>query len=184
VRLSFSILTLLLAGSPAAAQQQDSFEWRVNDQRAAPDPAQASKDGFGVAMFVTPDYEGFLKAWAGPTPPNVSTTEQVSRGKPVHAMLLFSGCRAGQDGNCDVIVELGVTGPDGSQYGDIFKGTVWNGPPPPAYNLQLGRDGLGFILEPEDSLGTYTLKAAITDKVAGTTLEVRKAIAAVELAAQ
>ena len=37
-----------------------------------------------------------------------------------------------------------------------------------------------FILEPEDKLGIYTLKANVTDHVAGTTLKVQQAITAAD----
>jgi hypothetical protein len=175
------ILALLVAPAPAAAaQQQGGFAWKLNDRSAPPNPAQAAKDGFGAMMLVTSDYEGFWKAWEGAGPPQVGTTEQVTRRQPVHAMLLFSGCRAGADGNCNVTVELAVTGPAGKPYGETLKGNAWSGPPAPAYNLQLAESSLGFILEPHDPLGTYTLKATVTDKVAGTTLSVQQAVTAVD----
>ena len=147
---------------------------------AVSNPAQASKDGFGVLMLVTADPEGFMKAWQGPTPPQISTTDRVTRGKPIETMLIFSGCRAAADGNCNVSVELSITGPDGAPYGETLKGPIWQGPPAPQYNLQLGQSGIGFILEPEDKLGIYTFKANVTDHVAGTSVAVHQAITAAE----
>ncbi len=180
MRVMLFVLASLVASTPAVAQQQSGgFEWKLNDKSAPPSPWQASKDGFGVLMLVTSDYEGFWKAWEGSTPPQVRTTEEVTRDQPVHAILLFSGCRAARDGNCNVTVELAVTRPDGKPYGETLKGNVWSGPPAPAYNLQASEGSLGFIVEPEDPLGTYTLKAAITDHVAGTTLPVQQTVTAV-----
>ena len=176
----FYLFFALSLGAPPAAQQDRSFGWKMNDKEAPANPAQASKDGFGVLMLVTDDSEGFIKAWQGPTPPQVSTTEQVTRGKPVEAMLIFSGCQPAENGNCNVGVELSVTGPDGAPYGEALQGPIWQGPPPPQYNLQLGQSGLGFILEPEDNLGVYTLRANVTDHVAGTTVAVQQAITAAE----
>ena len=178
MRFTVFLAALCFLAATASAQQGGGFEWKQNDQAAPPNPSQASKDGFGVLMLVTDDPEGFMKAWQGPTPPHVSTTEQVTRGKPVEAMLIFSGCQAAEDGNCDVTVELSVTDPDGAPYGETFKGPLWQGPPAPQYNLQLGQSGLGFILEPEDKLGTYRLKANVTDHVAGTTVAVEQTITA------
>ncbi|MDP9423694.1 MAG: hypothetical protein M3Q19_12840 [Pseudomonadota bacterium] len=179
MRFSPIIAAICLGAAPALAQPQgQGFEWKMNDQSAPPSPSQASKDGFGVLMVVTDDPEGFMKAWAGPTPPHVSTTEKVTPDKPVETMLLFSGCRAAQDGNCDVSVELSITGPDGKPYGETLKGPIWKGPPAPQYTLQLGQSGLGFILEPQDKLGTYLLQARVTDHVAGTTLAVEQAVTA------
>jgi hypothetical protein len=162
--------------APAFAQQGGSFQWKQNDQTGPVNPAQASKNGFGVLMLVTDDPAGFMKAWHGPTPPQITTTERVMRGKPIETMLVFTGCRAASSGNCDVSVELSVTGPDGAIYGETLRGPIWQGPPAPQYALQLGQSGLGFILESHDKLGVYTLRAKVTDHVAETTVEVQQAI--------
>jgi hypothetical protein len=180
MRFMVFLAALHFSAATAFAQQGEGFAWKQNDQLAPPNPAQASEDGFGVLMLVTDDPESFMKAWQGPTPPQVSTTDQVTRGKLIETMLIFSGCRAAENGNCNVSVELSVTGPDGAPYGKTFNGPIWEGPPPPQYNLQLGQSGLGFILEPEDKLGIYKLKANVTDHVAGTTLRVQQAITATD----
>ena len=146
MRLISLVLAMVIAGAPAAAQQQRSFEWKLNDESAPANPAQATKNGFGALMLVTSDYEGFWKAWEGSSPPQVSTTEQVTRQQPVHAMLIFSGCRPGPDGNCNVTVELSITGPNGSPYGEKLTGKVWSGPPAPDHNLQLAESSLGSSL--------------------------------------
>jgi hypothetical protein len=179
MRLTLIALFLLGGSVPATAQQQGGFEWKLNDASAPPNSAQATRDGFGVLMLVTSDYEGFWKAWEGSTPPQITTTEEVTREQPVHAVLLFSGCRAAADGNCNVTMELAVTGPNGKPYGETFKGKVWSGPPAAQYNLQASESSLGFILEPKDQLGAYALKATVTDHVAGITLPVQHIVTAV-----
>jgi hypothetical protein len=95
-------------------------------------------------------------------------------------MILFSGCRPSGNGNCDVAAELSITGPDGNAYGETFSGPVWQGPPGPQYSLQLGQSGMGFVLDPGDKLGVYTLRATVTDRVAGTIVAVQQAITGVE----
>ena len=180
MRSNILFIALCLSSSASFAQQSEGFAWKLNDQTAPANPAQASKNGFGSMMLVTDDPEGFMKAWQGPTPPQVSTTEQVTRGKPIEAMLIFSGCQAAENGNCNVSVELSVTGPDGVPYGETFKGPIWRGPPAPQYNLQLGESGLGFILDPQDKLGIYRLQAKVTDHVAATTVTVEQAVTAIE----
>ncbi|HEY0148177.1 MAG TPA: hypothetical protein VGB70_04165 [Allosphingosinicella sp.] len=178
MRFAFLILSLLLA-APAAAQQPRGFAWKVGDKNAPANSAQAAKDGFGVMMLVTADPEGFWKAWQGATPPQLQTTTRVTRDQPVQAELIFSGCSAAADGNCNVTAELSMTGPSGAPYGETATGKVWSGPPAPGYNLQLSQSGLGFILEPQDPLGVYVIKAAVTDHVAGRTLHVQQSITAV-----
>jgi hypothetical protein len=176
MRLNALAAVLWLVAAGASAQDGTGFQWKQNDQAAPDDPSRASKDGFGVMMLVTDDPKGFVDAWAGPTPPNISTTERAIRGKPVEAMILVSGCRTAASGNCDVAGELSIMGPDGKPYGETYNAPVWQGSPGPRYSLQLSQSGIGFVLDPEDKLGTYTLRAKITDKVAGTTLSVEKAI--------
>lgn len=177
MRRMLFILALLVAGAPALAQPS-GFSWKLNDKDAPADPSRASKDGFGVLMLLTAKYQAFLDAWNGPTPPHLSITEVVTREQPVNAMLLFSGCRPAPDGNCNVMAKITVLAPNGSRYGDILEAQAWGGPPTPQYVMQLAKISLGFKLEPEDSLGIYTLKATVTDEVAGTTLQVEKAVAA------
>lgn len=176
--LVLASLSALIAPAFAQTSQGQSFEWKLNDESAPPNLFQASKDGFGVLMLVTDDPQGFIRAWAGPTPPNVSTTEKVTVGKSVETMLIFSGCRAAEDGNCDVSAEMSIIGPDGKPYGETLRGPIWKGPPMPQYVLQLGESGAGFRLEPQDKLGFYTLRAKVTDQVAGTTLMVEQTITA------
>jgi hypothetical protein len=179
MRLILLILVALVAAVPATAQQQGGFEWKQGGATAPPTPAQASRNGFGVFMLVTPDLDGFWEAWARPSPPQIGTTDEVRRGRPVYAILLFSGCRPAPDGNCNVTAELSMTGPNGSPYGDTMRGLVWAGPPAPQYRLQASESSLGFRLEPADPLGTYTLRAMVTDNVAGTTLSVEQPVRAV-----
>jgi hypothetical protein len=173
----------LAAAAPAAAQDaspERSFAWRVNDEIAPPDPSHASKNGFGLQMVVTPDYEGFWRAWEGPTPPHLPVTGRIERGKPVHAMLIFSGCRAAADGNCNLTAVFTITSPDGSAYGEAHTGRVWGGPPAPGYNLQLSEGSVGLIVEPHEPLGRYTFKASVTDHVANLTVEVEGPVEAIE----
>lgn len=176
----------LVATTPAAAQDaspERSFAWRVNDEIAQPDPSLASKNGFGLQMVVTADYEGFWKAWEGPTPPHLPVTDRIERGKPVHAMLIFSGCKAAADGNCNLTAVYTITGPDGSAYGEPHTAKVWGGPPAPGYNLQLSEGSLGLIVEPHEPLGRYTFKASVTDHVADLTVAVEAPVEAVEAGA-
>ncbi len=173
---------LALAGAAIAQEPpaDRTFAWQTNGERAAPDPSRASKDGFGVSVFVTPDIEGVWKAWGGPTPPNISVTDQIERGKPVHAMIVFNGCKAAADGNCNVTGIYSITSPDGTAYGEPHGGKIWAGPPAPGYNLQLSEGSLGLVVEPDEPLGRYMLKASVTDHVAGITLDVEAPVEAVE----
>ncbi|MDQ3075371.1 MAG: hypothetical protein M3Q88_07165 [Pseudomonadota bacterium] len=174
---------VLATATPAAAQEaatERSFAWRINDKAAPPDPSLISKNGFGLQIMITGDYEGFLKAWEGPTPPMLSVTNRTERGKPVNAMLIFSGCKASTDGNCNLTAIFNISGPDGAPYGKPQRGTVWSRPPAPGYALQLSEGGIGMVIEPGELLGRYTLGATVTDHVADITVAVEAPIEVVE----
>ena len=172
----YGFLILAAVSTALPAQPKDGFAWRQDDSVAASDPSRASEKGFGAMMLVTADADQFLKAWAGPTPPNLSVTDAAHVGKPVEAMLIFSGCKAKANGNCEVVATFSMLGPDGKSYGDPATAEVWGGPPPPDYNLQLSSAGFGFELEPKDAPGSYRLRAAVTDTVAGVTLHVEQTV--------
>jgi len=173
MRLALLLLAALAAApSPASAQ----LEWQVNGQAAPGDRSRASRDGFGVMMMVTPDAQTFWRAWDGPTPPNLVTTDRAIRGQPVTGMVLFSGCGAGPDGNCNLTGEFIVLRPDGTRSGEPLRGSLWRGPPAPGYNVQLAEGSLGLIVEPEDPMGVWTLRAIVTDNVRGVTLQVEQQV--------
>ena len=172
---------LALLGAPAAAQEQaDDFSWHLNGRPVEGDRSEATRDGFGAMMMITPDVEQFWAAWAGPSPPQLVTTDRAVRNRPVHAMLIFTGCRAGADGNCDVDAAFTILAPDGSRYGEVLRGKVWEGPPPPGRNLQLSVGSVALRVEPHDPLGTYTIRAELTDRVAGTSVSVEREVLAME----
>lgn len=176
MRLACFALALLVLAAPASARQPAAHGPTRIGADAAANPAEAMKDGFAVLLLTTDDPEAFYTAWAGPTPPNLPTTARVARETPVQAMLIFSGCRAGRDGNCNVTARFSVTAPDGSPSDEPVEAQVWSRPPAPGRNLHLSEGALGFVLEPGDPLGVYTFAAAVTDRVAGTTVEVRTSV--------
>jgi len=164
MRLVLALLLLAAAAAPAAAQDEPLG------------PQEARRDGFGILLLTTNDDQGFLRAWAGPTPPRLETTTIAVRGAPIFGMLLFHGCRAGPEGNCNVTGEFSFLRPDGSPYGEPLRGDVWKAQPAPDGNIQLGTSGSALIVEPHDPAGSWTMRARITDNVRGLTLEVEQRI--------
>ena len=178
--LTLAILLLLAlppAASPAPAPEAP-FAWESNGRPLPPHPSRAAKGRFAVMMIVTPDIEAFWAEWQKPEDPHLTSTERIARDSPVFAMLVFSGCRAGADGNCRVSAEFRMTGPDGAPYGEPHRGLAWSGPPAPGRNLQLSEASLGFRLDPPDPLGRYTISATLTDEIAGETLQVEQGVEA------
>ena len=145
------ILGMALLASPSLAQS---------------DSSQARNGDFGGILLITADPEGFWKAWEQPGTPNIQTTTTVTLSKPVYGMVVFHGCKAAADGNCNVAARFLITAPDGSNYADPKGGDAWKGAPAPGQNLLASASGIGFRLEPQDKLGRYKITAILTDNVA------------------
>lgn len=163
------LATMLLFLAPPADAQEVSPQGRH----------EAARDGFGVLLLTTDDDEGFLRAWAGPTPPRLTTTDRATRGRPLFGMILFHGCRAGADGNCHVTGEFSFVRPDGSQYGEVLRADLWRAPPPPpphSSNILLGSGSPALLVEPDDPMGAWTMRARVTDQVRGLTVDVEQQV--------
>ena len=154
-------LALALAAAPAAAQAPASHD-----------------ESFGAIVLMTEDPASFRRAWAGPQPPRLNATTRAARGRPVFAMVIFSGCRAGSDGKCNVAGRFSVIRPDGSPYQAPAPARLWSGRPAGAGRMLLAEGSVGLKLEPGDPLGIYKVRALVTDHVAGTTVTVEQAVTA------
>lgn len=116
-------------------------------------------------ILVTPDLDGFWKAWEGPTPPNIVTTGTIRQAKPVFAIIVFGGCTPGAAGRCKLSVTFGMTAPDGKPYSKDVTASAYEGPGGEE-NLLASAATFGFRLEPKDKLGEYRMKATLTDEIA------------------
>jgi hypothetical protein len=166
--------------APAEPPPKAPFVWESDDGPLPPDPSRAAKGDLGVMMMVTPDADAFFAEWQKPQAPHLATTARIARDRPVFAMVIFSGCRAGGDGNCRLSVEFRMKRPDGAPYGQVHRSIAWRGPPPPGRNLQLAEASLGFKLDPPDPLGRYAIAAIVTDEIAGETLTVEQEVEALD----
>lgn len=170
--MALLLILLGMLSSPVRAQNV----WWDNEGRAPNDPSRAARDGFGAMMLTTSDLEGFERAWTSPTPPNLPVTGEARRGQPVHGMIIFFGCAAGADGSCNVTADFVFLRPDGSTYGEILQQEIWRAQPAQSPNLQLGVSAAGLIVEPADPMGTWTIRAIVTDNVRRVTLRIERQI--------
>ncbi|MGH8030396.1 MAG: hypothetical protein ACREO3_10720 [Arenimonas sp.] len=172
------VLAASLALAPAIALGQ----WNENG-KPMPDTAWAkSAGGFGAQLFFTDAPDALFAAWAVPGP-LVQTTdvERIARGKPIVGVIIFAGCAADAAGNCNAIVTYSIRGPDGKAYGETLPTELWQGKPgPPTGQVQLAVGNIGVVIEPEDLLGTYTVRAEITDTVSGKAMVLERAFTAHE----
>lgn len=172
----FSIL--LVTASPAM-----SDAWHENGRPVEDAEWRKSKDGLGVLQLLTNDPDGFIENWEKPTEGvQMSTTNRAVPGEPVHAFILFIGCKADSKNNCNLSVRYRILDPLGKVYGETEDIEVWiDKPAQPTGILGLGVNSLGIILEPKDPLGEYEIFATVTDRNSGTAIEVLQRLELVEV---
>ena len=157
-------------------------QWK-EDGKVVPDrPWVKSAGEFGAKLVLTDKPEEFFAAWEKPGAV-VSTSEANStkRGQPIVAVVVFTGCAADKRGFCDATVRYTAFKPDGTAYGKPQDGELWSGKPaPPRDQLQLSVGNMGIVIEPQDPLGLYTVRAEVNDKIAKRKLELERTFTAVE----
>jgi hypothetical protein len=169
---AFAVLAaLLVAGSGGLAEAREPWSKAPNT---------ASSGNFAILQIATTDPEGLITEWSQATPGvSLKTSTQARRNQRIETFIVFKGCRADAAGNCNVTVDYAVFDPAGKSYAQL-KGDVWVGyPPAPDLQLQLSTSSLGLMIEDQDPLGPYRVRAKVVDHVAGVTLDTEQTLAAV-----
>ena len=136
---------------------------------------------FAVVQVATDDTARFIAELAKPTPGvNLQVTTKVRRNRPLDTFIAFRGCRADRTGKCNVTATYYLRAPSGkvSSYPGL---DVWAHQPQPAPGLiMVSRQSFGMTFNTDDAVGTYTVRAAVTDHVAGVTLHTQQDITVTE----
>ena len=151
--------------------------------KAAGPPSNVARAGdFSVMQIATTEPERLMSDWLKPSAGvNITTVSTVRRNQPVATFIVFSGCQADPSGACNVTVDFDTFTPSGKLYDRTRGAKVWVGrPAPPPRAVQLSEGGLGLRIENKDPLGTYTVRATVTDHVSGATLKTSQTILAQE----
>lgn len=159
-----AVLTLLLA-APAFSQ------WQQGNERAPDTPDRKSVKGFAGNLIVVEDPNQFVQDWQKPETPRITLAKEVKRGVTIGVMILFAGCKADTQGNCNADVDFLIYKPDGSIYTDQKGQPLWHDTAPPSPIIQLGRAILGMRLEASDPVGEYRIKTKLTDHNANISFE-------------
>ncbi len=165
-------LVVLLLTSVSAYGQ-----WRINGQVVPDKEWSKSVGNFGAQLDFTSKPHELFAAWSKPGeyvefPGSTDTTH---RGETIVGVVSFTGCKPDEAGNCRATVHYLTLRPDGTVYGDLKGGNLWNGrPAPPGSKIQLCEDPVGLRIEATDPLGEYTVRATIHDLNAGATLELTR----------
>ncbi|THD36167.1 MAG: hypothetical protein E7773_09600 [Sphingomonas sp.] len=179
----------LIAASPALAQTSAKAPAKKPPAKTAPaakpaaakpkpKPApidiqplsHAEKDGFSVLQTAVPDATRFIADWKLGAGGKSATTRTIA-DRPLFTFLIFRGCKANAEGNCDVVADFVIHRPDGT-INDENKGvTVWNkAAPSDPKKPYIGDGALGYGVDDEGPFGEYRVVATVTDRVAGVTL--------------
>ena len=133
-------------------------------------PSMKSDGNLGVQLVLTPDEKSFRNTWNNATAaPQLHSADTLRRGERISAMILFHGCRAASNGNCDGDVKFVLIDPNGKRV-PAGEGPLWS-LPPQSGRILLSNTSLTVGFDRTDQPGTYRFQAHVTDKVAGKKLE-------------
>jgi len=138
--------------------------------------AMAAEDGRKLVIhpIVTDKASEVFEQWEHPDghPFSIPTAHTAQRGALLAAVVLFEGCLADKEGNCNVDLDIRTVDPTGKTYGEMKGEDLWQGKqaPTPGYS-QLGHAYMGLRIEPHDPLGTYKVLVIAHDRNAGTTVQ-------------
>lgn len=139
-------------------------------------PFQGRSGNLSARLILVQDRDAFWRAWRGPKPPRIAETNVITTVQPATALLIFSGCRAGGNGRCNVGVSYTITGPDRRPYGQPVAGAAYAGPAPAGSNLVASPAALTIKLDPGDKPGPYIIQAVVTDRVSGATVTLKRGV--------
>ena len=169
-------LALLVISACNAQAQARPGKWLL-EGKAAPDSNWSkSANGFGAQLIVVGDPRAFLEMWSKPETPDIKPAEEVSRGQQFAAVILFVGCKAGSDGNCNALVNYKVIDPDGKVIAERPDQIIWNQKELDKRTTYLGKAILGLRLSDKNPNGTYTIQAVVSDKNAPAEFELTQTI--------
>jgi hypothetical protein len=160
-----------------------SAQWR-QDGKIVPDTAWAKSAGdFGAQLVFTDKPEELFAAWEKPGPAVLySETAVAKRGVPIVGVVFFAGCAPDDKGKCQTTVRFTAYTPDGKPWGDAQNAELWAGKPPPEKgHMQLSLGNMGIVIDPDDPLGVYKVRAEVVGKIAKKTLVLERTFTAVEV---
>jgi len=174
IRMVF-VLPLVLIGSVTA-------EWKENGKVVPNKPWARSTGEFGAQLVFTDKPDELFAAWEKPGPAVIySATATAKRGIPIVAVIFFVGCAADEKGSCQSKVRFTAYSPDDKPWGDPQDAELWvNKRPPEKGQMQLSVGNMGIVIDPDDALGVYRVKAEVVDTVAKKTLLLERTFTAVE----
>jgi hypothetical protein len=166
-KVGFAALVLFFVASPLAAK---------TDAVTAYGSAHAKDGDFTLLQLFTDSDSRLVEEWKQPTPPNLTTTSQTVRNKPIFMALILSGCQPDPSGKCDVTGDIQILDPSGGIYGDYKRTPIYSGPIKSPNLLMLSPTMLGMTVEDGEPLGRYRFVVTVTDHIASKALKVEDSV--------
>ena len=121
-------------------------------------------------ILMTTNSKKVLENWSMPSPGvHILDAERVLKGKPIEALVLFSGCTSNKQGNCVTEIDYQIIKPDGTIYAEYENTELWKTKPAvPVGRLGLAVDRVGLAAGAADPVGLYKVRCTIRDLVSKT----------------
>ena len=169
-----TILLAFLLLAAVGARAQDG--WHDKDGRAHPDTeSRRTVDGFAGMMIITPDAD-WRKKWDTPTEttPIFSEAKKAARGQQLFVLIFFANPQTDDGGVVNVTCDIDVLKPDGTSQAHQADVVCLQGPMQGSrYNTRLAAPVIGFVGDPDDSLGEWTVRVTLKDNQRHVTLPLK-----------
>jgi hypothetical protein len=131
--------------------------------------ATSKPQGALGAIVVVSDSRDFIKEWVGASysyAPHIKTIHEIERNQTFYGAVVVNGYGVDNQGKIDLTGDLMILEPDGKvlfEDKDKLKIKMEKGGLPGGFLMFEAT--FGFVLEDSDPLGTYTVKAIVTDNI-------------------
>lgn len=143
----------------------------MDGNKLPPGPGQADNGTLAIWLKLVPDERRFREEWANPKEPvQITAIDKVKGGGLVMAALLFTGCQPGQDGACNLTLDLRLFDAGDQQVAEILGGLVWDDQPPPPSVFYVSTNIVGIPIPHEVPDGRYRVEITVHDHNAGTSV--------------
>ena len=148
-----------------SAARAEEFAWRDHG-KALPDTEwRKSSHGFAAMLLNTSDSDWWEK-WNQPQTPHYKQVDTVSKGGQLATLIFIVNAAPGADGTVNVVCDMKVTRPDGSQSLAIEgQACLWGKQLGDPHALRLAPTAQTFIGEEGDLRGTWKVDITVRDNV-------------------
>lgn len=142
--------------------------WKDSNGKPVPETEyRRTVEDFAGWLVVTSDQDWEAK-WNTPpeTVPQFTEAKSVGRGKKIFVLIFFANPKLDGEKRANITCDLKATRPDGTtsidhQAAVCFQGHIKGSP----YNMYLAAPVIGFVGEPSDPTGVWTIQTVLKDNL-------------------